>query len=69
MAGLRQKSRYGIKNVLTGLVFPPVLCMPYDNQRTGGRHGKRTEGAGRRKKEVIQNVISNWRFSPRDDIG
>jgi len=43
--------------------------MPYDNQRIGGSHGKRTEGAGRRKKEVIQKVISNWRFSPRDDIG
>jgi hypothetical protein len=43
--------------------------MPYDNQRIGGSHGKRTEGAGRRKKDVIQKVISNWRFWPRDDIG
>jgi hypothetical protein len=69
VAGLRQKSRYEIKNVLTGLVFPPILCMPYSNQTRGGSHGKRTEGTGRRKKEVIQNVISYWRFSPRDDIG
>jgi hypothetical protein len=42
--------------------------MPYGNQIIGGIHGKRTEGVGRRKKEVIQDVISNWRFSPRHDI-
>jgi hypothetical protein len=42
--------------------------MPYGNQTIGGIHGKRTEGTGSGKREVIQEVIGNWRSSSRDDI-
>jgi hypothetical protein len=40
------------------LIFPPIICMPYGNQTIGGIHERRTEGTGRRKKEIIQDVIS-----------
>jgi hypothetical protein len=39
--------------------------MPYGNQTTGGIHGKRKKEG---RKEVIPDVISNWRFSLRNDI-